>query len=188
MKETKRIVTILMGVLMAFAMMPTVSEIVSAEDGTPAIQFVADGAAPNINGAQESSVWFGGYMQSSADTKEPVKWRVLQNADKQLFLLSDQNLDCKKYNESNTDVTWETSSIRTWLNGVFKDAVFSTEEAAAISETTVVNEDSPEFGTSGGENTKDQVFLLSIGEARNPSYRVHPCLVKAPADMCWPRY
>jgi hypothetical protein len=42
---------------------------------------------------------------------------VLQNADGKLFLLSDQNLDCKKYNEIWTGITWEQSTIRAWLNG-----------------------------------------------------------------------
>lgn len=35
---------------------------------------------------------------------------------------------------------------------------------------TVVNEDNPKYGTEGGNNTTDKVYLLSIGEVTNPSY------------------
>ena len=35
------------------------------------------------------------------------------------FLLADQNLDAKPYNEEDTDVTWATCTLRTWLNGTF---------------------------------------------------------------------
>ena len=167
---TKKIVPILMVVLMVFTMTSMSTETVYAEEGTPAILLVTDGEAPNIEGAQASYVWFGNYMQSSADTKEPVKWRVLQNADKKLFLLSDQNLDRKQYNVSNTSVTWEDSTIRSWLNDSFKDTIFSTSEAEAVAETEVINDDNPTFGTPGGENTTDKIFFLSIGEATNKNY------------------
>ena len=115
-------------------------------------------------------MWFGNYMQNSADTKDPVKWRVLHNADGKLLLLSDQNLDCKKYNEEYTSVTWETSTIRTWLNSDFQSAAFSTKEADAVVETEVVNAENPEHHTPGGNTTTDEVFLLSIGEAKNTAY------------------
>ena len=35
---------------------------------------------------------------------------------------------------------------------------------------TVVNDDNPTYGTEGGNNTTDQIFLLSIAEAQNGSY------------------
>lgn len=59
-------------------------------------------------------VWFGNYWQSDTngdgkanqnDNKEPIKWRVLSVDGDDAFLLSDYNLDCKKYNETYTKVT-----------------------------------------------------------------------------------
>ena len=32
-------------------------------------------------------------------------------------LLADKILDDRKYNETQTDITWEKSTIRSWLNG-----------------------------------------------------------------------
>lgn len=48
---------------------------------------------------------------------EPIKWKVLSSDDSKLFLLADQALDCNEFNESYKSVTWETSTIRSWLNG-----------------------------------------------------------------------
>lgn len=43
------------------------------------LQLVMGNSAPNIAGAQASSVYMGNYSATSS-SPEPVKWRVLQNA------------------------------------------------------------------------------------------------------------
>lgn len=47
---------------------------------------------------------------------------------------------------------------------------FSGGEQGAIVEQTAVNEDNPKYVTEGGNDTRDKVFLLSIGEVGNPEY------------------
>ncbi len=115
-------------------------------------------------------VWFGKYYQSNSSTKEPIKWRVLSLNGKDAFLLADQNLDAKPYNEESADVTWATCTLRTWLNGTFLNTAFTSAEQAAIKNTAVVNSDNQKWGTKGGENTTDKVYLLSIAEASNTAY------------------
>ena len=115
-------------------------------------------------------IYFGNYYQSNSSTKEPIKWRVLSVNGNDAFLLADQNLDAKPYNEEYTDVTWATCTLRTWLNGTFLNTAFTSAEQVAIKNTTVVNEDNPKYGTEGGENTTDKVYLLSIAEASNTAY------------------
>lgn len=117
-------------------------------------------------------VWFGNYPQSDAtgEMKEPIKWRVLSVNGDDAFLLADTNLDVQKYNDTQTSVTWETCTMRTWLNSTFLNNAFNASEQTVIQNTTVVNEDNPDYGTEGGEDTVDKVFLLSISEAMNPSY------------------
>lgn len=130
-------------------------------------------------------VWFGNYWQSSETTKEPIKWRVLSVNGNDAFLLADQNLDCVRYNETYTDVTWETCTLRSWLNGYgassnkygknysrdnFIDAAFSQAEQSAIQRTSVINDNNPSYGTGGGNTTQDKIYLLSIAEASNASY------------------
>ena len=97
--------------------------------------------AGDISGAQASSVYFGKYEQSSNGTggyiTEPIKWRVLSNSGSQLFLLADQNLDRKQYNNTNTSVKWESCDLRTWLNREFKGDAFSSDEISSIADSTV---------------------------------------------------
>ena len=115
-------------------------------------------------------IYFGNYYQSNSSTKEPIKWRVLSVNGNDAFLLADQNLDAKPYNEKSTDVTWATCTLRTWLNDAFLNTAFTSAEQVAIKNTTVVNDDNPYYDTEGGENTTDKVYLLSIAEASNTAY------------------
>ena len=55
--------------------------------------------------------------------------------------------------------------MRGWLNGEFYDTAFNEEEKGLIVLTEVQNVDKPRYGTRGGADTEDQVFLLSLGEA-----------------------
>ena len=124
-------------------------------------------------------IYFGNYWQNDTngdgkadqnDQKEPIKWRVLSVNGNDAFLLADQNLDAKPYNEEYTSVTWATCTLRTWLNDTFLNTAFTSAEQAAIKNTTVVNDDNPYYGTEGGVNTTDKVYLLSIAEASNTAY------------------
>ena len=118
-------------------------------------------------------IYFGNYYncyQSNISTKKPIKWRVLSVNGNDALLLADQNLDVKPYNDECTAVTWATCTLRTWLNDTFLNTAFTSAEQAAVKNTTVVNEDNPDFDTEGGVNTTDKVYLLSIAEASNTAY------------------
>ena len=95
---------------------------------------------------------------------EPIKWRVLQSENGEAFLLSDVILDKQLYNENDKYVTWEKSSLRAWLNKKFINRAFSDEEKEKINITEIVNQDNPVYGTEGGNNTFDKIFLLSLSE------------------------
>lgn len=101
---------------------------------------------------------------------ERIKWRVLQNDGSSLFVLADTALDCKCYNDEYVSTTWETSTLRSWLNDSFYQTAFSSAEQNAVITQTVVNEDNPYYDTEGGNNTTDNVYLLSLGEVMDESY------------------
>ena len=177
----------LLAVCLVMAMLPTAA---LAADTGKAIQLVSEGSAGNLGGGQADNVYFGNYYyyQSNDSTKEPVKWRVLSNTGGQLFLLADQNLDVFQYHTELETVTWETSTIRSWLNGYgassntggsngtdytgdnFLNAAFSAGEQRAIATTTVVNDENTDYGTDGGNDTNDRIFLLSLTETYNRTY------------------
>ena len=139
---------------------------------SPCTGFAAD-SAPNVK-ATWDCVWFGNYWQEDTngdgradqkDEKKPIRWRVLSVKGDDAFLLADQNLDCQKYNESWTDVTWETCTLRRWLNGTFMSAAFSDEEKSMISTVMVYADKNSDYSTDPGNTTQDQIFLLSITKA-----------------------
>jgi len=81
------------------------------------------------------------------------------------LLLSAYGIRDRRYNEKREDVTWETCTLRKWLNGDFYNDAFTEEEKKRILLTEVRNEDNPRYKTPGGNDTEDRVFLLSLGEA-----------------------
>lgn len=112
------------------------------------------------------SIIFGQYEQDGDETngKEDIEWKVLKVESDRVLVVSKYALDCKKYNETLEDVTWETCSLRHWLNNDFKNDVFSSDEQGVISTVSIENEDNPYFNTAGGNNTNDQIFCLSLEE------------------------
>ena len=111
-------------------------------------------------------VWLGSYEQDSdtSNGKEDIEWLVLAKEGNKLLLVSDKALDCQRYNESYDDVTWETCSLRKWMNNTFLNEAFSTEEQKMIQSTNVSADENPEYDTDPGKATTDKVFQLSINE------------------------
>ncbi len=112
-----------------------------------------------------SIITFGRYPQTESGEVKPIEWRVLEVKDNKALLLADKGLAGIPYNVQKMPVTWKTSSIRQWLNSDFYNAAFSESEKSRVSVTDLKNPDNPEFGTNGGDDTRDRIFLLSLDEA-----------------------
>lgn len=112
-------------------------------------------------------VFFGAYEQdnNTSNGKEDIEWLVLEVKDGKALVISKYALDCQQYNTSYTDVTWETCTLRKWLNNDFLGAAFSADEKSMIPTVTVSADKNPDYSTNPGNTTQDQVFLLSITEA-----------------------
>ncbi len=123
---------------------------------------------------------FGAYEQDNKPSsgKEDIEWIVLEKDGTSLLLISKYALDCQQYISSYTSVTWESSALRSWLNGSFLNTAFRPEEQARIRSTTVAADENPSYGTSPGNDTTDKVFLLSIPEANRyfPSDEARKCI------------
>lgn len=148
-------------------------------------------------------IYFGHYWQNDTnkngiadknDAMEAIKWRVLSIDGDDAFLLSDQILDYGYYDEyvdtdkNDQTATWETCTLRNWLNNDFYNVAFSSKEQSAIRTTRVVNEDNPHFNTNGGNDTDDKLYILSYNEILNsdygfPSYLYYPRIGPSEEDM-----
>lgn len=123
-------------------------------------------------------VAFGLYpAHTDGKDKSPLRWRVLEKTQDSLFLLSESILDCRPFHHHVThlvaeedqplrwsnqisDITWEESDLRQWLNEVFYAEAFSPSEKQQILMThcTDNGQDSPD--------THDLVFLLNVAEVK----------------------
>lgn len=135
-------------------------------------------------------IYFGSYPQSSNGNggfkTERIKWRVLWVQGDDAFIMADEALDCKAYNEQlSSGVKWHNSTIRSWLNGYnstynksgidysnnnFIDMAFTDEEKSIIKDTTVTDSGNTKHNINGGEDTQDKVFLLSMNEVTTEKY------------------
>lgn len=137
------------------------------------------------------TVSFGRYPQSdpTGTVSDPIVWRVLKVEDDRALLLSGCALEVMKWHYVDTELSWEQSTVRAWLNGYERDAAhpmtnpyddsfleraFTDDERARICLSVVEN---PRNGAaSGGRDTLDSVFLLSLDEATS--------LMDAAARVC----
>ena len=129
---------------------------------------VSSGEKQGHNVVVGDIIKFGTYEQdnNTANGQEEIEWIVLDKKDGKALLISKYGLDCQPYNTSRTSVTWEICTLRSWLNSTFYTTAFNADQQSMIASTTLTNPDNPEFGTEGGNNTNDKVFLLSIAEAK----------------------
>lgn len=94
------------------------------------------------------------------------KWRILDIKDNQALLIKNTELPGMAYSRNVDDVTWEKSTLRQWLNTQFLDESFTEKERGNIIYSNLENKDNKVYGTYGGNDTLDYIFLLSISEAK----------------------
>ena len=96
---------------------------------------------------------------------EPIQWMVLARDGDRVLVISRYVLDCVRYDEEYRRVTWETCTLRAWLNGEFLNSAFDADEQLLIPTTRVTADPNPDFDVDTGADTEDKLFLLSIPEA-----------------------
>ncbi|MDO4978237.1 MAG: DUF6273 domain-containing protein [Eubacteriales bacterium] len=140
-----------------------------------------DGFFPSSDLAREYYNWSSS-TEEHYFRYEPIKWRVLNISNGNILLFADKALENESYDGANlSGITWEKSRVRSWLNGYnetmnskgvdftvinqnFINKAFSSEEILAINNTHVINDNNITYGTNGGNNTIDKIFLLSESE------------------------
>ncbi len=100
-----------------------------------------------------TSIPFGGYH-----------WRILAIKDNAALLITEYIVEQRAYHSAYKAVTWADCALRKYLNGAFFDR-FTAEEQARILPVWNKNPDNPWYGTKGGADTLDRIFLLSMEQA-----------------------
>ena len=100
-----------------------------------------------------SIISFGGY-----------KWRILDTQGNTALIITENIIEQRIYHDAYKDITWAECALRKYLNGQFYDK-FSATDKSRIIPVINKNSDNQWYGTKGGEDTQDNIFLLSIEEA-----------------------
>ncbi len=101
----------------------------------------------------DTSLSFGGYI-----------WRVLDIQNNAALIITEDIIEQRPYHDAYKEITWADCALRKYLNGEFYDA-FSEAEQARIIPVINKNADNHWYGSKGGVDTADKVFLLSLEEA-----------------------
>ena len=112
------------------------------------------------------SIYFGTY------NNEKIRWRVLDVNGEDAFLFSESVLDVQPFHsKSDNNVSWATSSLRTWLNSTFLDKAFTEDEKKQIMIYSFEADTNPKHATSFPWSvTVDQVSLPSVKEVSMEKY------------------
>ncbi len=95
----------------------------------------------------------------------PIEWWILDDLDGNLVLLSRYGLYTRNFHVMREAVTWNDCELRKGLE-IFYVTFFAPDEFKAIDACRLHNYPNPWSHLSGGCDTEDNVFLLSIDEAQ----------------------
>ena len=96
----------------------------------------------------------------------PTEWIVLQIKERKALILSKLIICSMRYNMTPAEITWKDCFLRKWLNTTYLNNCFTKAEIKRIVPCKLINNDNAHYQTPGGEPTTDQIFLLSIEEAK----------------------
>ncbi len=90
-------------------------------------------------------------------------WRVLDIQSDAALIITEYIIEQRAYHNAYTDVTWAESALRNYLNNEFYDR-FTAADQSRIIPVTNKNPDNQWYGTNGGADTQDSIFLLNMEE------------------------
>jgi len=96
-------------------------------------------------------------------TFDKYEWRVLEIRDNKALIITEYIIEQRSFHNICQDITWAECSLREYLNHEFYENFNETDKSRIIP-TINKNLDNQWYGTKGGEDTKDKIFLLDIEE------------------------
>ena len=91
------------------------------------------------------------------------EWKVLDIQGDRALAVTEYIIEQRPYHDVYKETTWADCAMRKYLNGEFYDR-FSENDKSRICPVVNKNADNQWYGTTGGENTQDYIFLLSMEE------------------------
>jgi len=105
----------------------------------------------------------GNFIIGSTISFGNYKWLVLDIKKNRALIITNVIIELRAYHDKYIDITWVDSEIRKYLNGEFYDK-FKDSDKSKIIPVTNKNLDNQWYGSNGGKESKDKIFLLSLEE------------------------
>lgn len=91
------------------------------------------------------------------------EWRVLDIQNDMALIITDEIIEQRAYHDAYKEITWADCALRKYLNGTFYET-FDEVDQSKIVMVTNKNFDNQWYGSEGGADTLDQIFILSLEE------------------------
>ena len=91
------------------------------------------------------------------------EWRVLDIQNNTALIITEYIIEQRAYHDAYKDITWAECSLRKYLNDEFYNK-FTLADRSRIIPVINKNPDNQWYGSKGGVDTRDSVFLLSLEE------------------------
>lgn len=91
------------------------------------------------------------------------EWRVLDIQNDMVLIITDEIIEQRAYHDAYKEITWADCALRKYLNGTFYEK-FDEVDQSKIAKVTNKNFDNQWYGSEGGADTIDQIFILSLEE------------------------
>ena len=143
----------------------------------PAFVFFIAGCGASHNEPVKDAVVLSDASVGDVVVFGDIRWYVIAEKENSCTLLSEKPVIKQPFRKAGYQIftgTWEESTVRTWLNDKFYNT-FTEEERALIAKTHNINADSSEYGTDGGGDTDDYIYLLSVDEANALDNSMRKC-------------
>ena len=116
--------------------------------------------------SEELDVKVGDSFTLGTYNGKALEWEVLavDKKNEKALLITKDCIDKISFHGVEEAVTWESSDLRAWLGGEFYDTAFTDEQKVKILEVVNPADTNTEYGTDGGNDTTDKVFILSASE------------------------
>ncbi|MBR4313508.1 MAG: hypothetical protein IKP66_01205 [Lachnospiraceae bacterium] len=167
----KKILSVVLSIAMIFTLFACGSNSSISSDGSSSggsnssLRAQIENCTPLVDYSGNTTIDEMDSIEFGKDEKgRSIEWVVLEKGNNKALLITKWLLYQRNYHNEYVNITWENSLIRKWLNSDFLDLSFNKKEQGQILTTNVINNDNVEYNTSGGNDTKDKVFLLSLDE------------------------
>ena len=105
-----------------------------------------------------TKITFGNYQGKD------LTWTILETNGHSMLLFADESIATQPFHLEREEITWNSCSLRKWLNSDFLNTAFSFQDRMRVMLSKLNNRFDPRWDRSNGPDTMDKVYVFSLPE------------------------